>query len=359
MNQEDADIQPFNLFLAGNLVHSLSTFLSKIAEQCGQKYQTHLAQLLQSEVSVMTFLEIEQMGMNAQTDRDFFRHWVIINKDTRSLATIAIEKQITDVCLDILCGGTGKNVKRTRISDETISSVEDRFLDKLARGLFDCFEDSISSTSPMKLDITSDAQNAEAERNYHSEIGFVVCMYFIIEAGDTSGALQLFFPASTLTHIANAEQPTERKEMQHKLEQRMLDIPLPMTAILGRQETTLRKALNLKPGDILPLHQPMDTDVFISGKPFCQAQVVTSDNRLMLQINNGQTDNKAGTNTEASPAPAETEDTIASADFEETADDPRQKRAARRNRADNRADNRKEPRSRRTPRAQRQTSPTE
>ncbi|MGI9274475.1 MAG: FliM/FliN family flagellar motor switch protein [Endozoicomonas sp.] len=357
MNQEEAHTQPFNLFLAGNLVHSLSTFLTKITEKCGQKYQARLAQLLQSEISVTTHLEIEQIAMNAQTDINFFRQWFIVNDDSHSLAAVAVQKEITDVCLDILCGGTGINVSRERASDESVSSVEERFLDKLSRELFNCFEESISSASPIKLGTTTDVQSAEAERNHQSEIGFVVCIFFIIEAGDTSGSIQLLFPASTLTHIVNSEQPIERKETLNKLKHRMQEVPLPLTAILGRQQTTLRKALNLRPGDILPLHQPMDADVFISEQPFCQAQVVTSDNRLMLQISNGQSDNKANTNIKASLEPVEAESELETSSEEsgEAAEDPRQRRAARRNRAENR----KDAHSRRTPRAQRQTSPTE
>ena len=283
MTTEKNSAQPFNLFLAGNQVHSLNTLLEKITEQCAKKYQAGLEQLLLSGIEVQHQLEIKQLLLNYESDKNNYRNRVILNEDPHSIACIVIEKNITAACLDLLCGGNGK-IDPKMVHHETVSAGERHFLQKMSRVLFDCFEESILNTSPMTLGLTTRTEDAEADKNPQSEVGFVVAIEFTLATEHSSGKVQLLFPASAFAHITKADQSPDRWEMHTKLKQRMADVALPVTAILGRQQITLSQAVNLKPGDILPLNKPLTADVFVSDQPFCKADVVTNSTQLMLQV---------------------------------------------------------------------------
>nr|WP_228550726.1 FliM/FliN family flagellar motor switch protein [Endozoicomonas sp. OPT23] len=256
--------------------------MEKITDQCAKKYQAGLEQLLQTKIKVKHHLEIKQLLLNCKSDPDFYRNRVILNDDPHSTASISLEKQVTAVCLDYLCGGSGdlNDIPKK----EVVTAGERRFLQKMSRVLFDCFEESILNTSPMTLGLTTRTEDAEADRNPQSEVGFVVSMEFTLTTEFASGKIQLLFPASAFAHITKAEQSLDRWEMQTKLKQRMADVSLPLTAILGCQKITLSQAVNLKPGDILPLSEPLTAEVFISGQSFCKADVVTNNSQLMLQV---------------------------------------------------------------------------
>ena len=285
MIQDDASIQPFNLYLAGNVVHGLTTFLEKISEQCANKYQIMLSHTLNSEITVMPVVEIEQMALHANHDEHTLRSWVIKNDDPRDLIVIALDRGIITACLDLMCGGRGEYPES--VQNVSPSMGDRRMVYKLMEGIFNSFEEALESVSPIKFRMTNKSEDAAAEQVDRSSMDFVVCIYFIISIGDTSGAVQLLFPANSLTNLSGDRTNINRKEMKQQLEERMLDVSIPLTAKLGERETTLRRALSIKPGDIISLNNPIDSDVFIGDRLFCRAQVMTDNSKLMLRISPG------------------------------------------------------------------------
>ncbi|AMO56355.1 hypothetical protein GZ77_06050 [Endozoicomonas montiporae] len=282
MTQEDDSYEPFNLYLAGNIVHGLTTFLEKIAEQCANKFQIMLSHTLNAEISVMPVVEVEQMILHANHDDCFLRTWVINNEDPMDLSVVALDRGIITACLDLMCGGNGEYPDKTQ--NVAPSMGDRRMAYKLMQGLFRSFEESFESINPVKFRMTNKSEDAAAEQLDRSAMDFVVCIYFIISIGDISGSVQLLFPANSLTKMGDTKAIVNRKEMKQQLEHRMLDVSIPMTAKLGQQETTLRKALSIKAGDIIPLFNPIDADVFVGDRLFCKAQVMTDNNKLLLKI---------------------------------------------------------------------------
>ena len=286
MTPEKHTYEPFNLYLAGNVVHGLTTFLEKIAEQCANKYQVMLSHTLNSEITVMPVVEIEQMVLHANNDENYLRTWVINNNDQHDLSVIALDRGIITACLDLMCGGKGEYPVTTH--DAAPSMGDRRMAYKMTEGLFKSLEDSFESIKTIKLRMTNKSEDAVAEQIDRSAMDFVVCVHFIISIGDVSGAVQFLFPSGSLNAYTDNSNTTDRKNMAEKLNSRMMDVSLPVTAKLGQQETSLRKALSIKPGDIIPLYNPIDADVFIGDKPFCKAQVLTDNNKLMLKIANSE-----------------------------------------------------------------------
>ena len=296
MTQEDNSYEPFNLYLAGNVVHGLTTFLEKIAEQCANKFQIMLSHTLNAEISVMPVVEVEQMILHANHDDCFLRTWVINNDDPLDLSVVALDRGIITACLDLMCGGPGTYPDKTY--NVAPSTGDRRMAYKLMQGLFKSFEESFESINPVKFRMTNKSEDAAAEQIDRSAMDFIVCVYFIISIGDTSGSVQLLFPANTLTKISDHTATVNRKEMATQLKRRMLDVAIPMTAKLGQQETSLRKALSIKPGDIIPLYNPIDADVYVGDRLFCNAQVMTDNNKLMLKIASKSADQIAETDSQ-------------------------------------------------------------
>ena len=288
MKQKEDSAEPFNLYLAGNVVHGLTTFLEKISEQCAQKFQTMLSHTLNAEINVMPLVEIEQMVLHANHDDSVLRTWITNGEDPTDLSVIALDRGIITACLDLMCGGTGEYPEKTY--NVPPSMGDKRMAYKLLQGIFKSFEESFESIIPVKLRATSKSEDAVAEQIDRSSMDFIVCMYFIISIGDTSGSVQMLIPASAMTSLSGRSSVINRQAMDEQLKHRLLDVSIPMTAKLGQQTTTLRKALSIKPGDIIPLHNPIDADVFVAGKPFGKAQVLTDNNKLMLKIASDTTD---------------------------------------------------------------------
>lgn len=277
------NVQDFNLYLAGNVINELTAFLNKTAQQCGHRYELLLSHLLQTDVEVITAVEVEQLALNAETDQRYFRNWVVVNDDSHALAVVAVDRNISGVCLDLVCGGQGELVSRDH--EKEITPGELRVVYKVVGELFKCFIDAFHVDTLSRLDFPTKTQEMEAQRHTTAERDFVACMHFIICIGNYSGDIVLMFPAPVIASMSNLRQRRQYRIMEKALRQRLTRVPLPLTAILGRQHTTLSRAMSLKPGDIIPLSQPLDADVFIGKKYFGKAEVTAENGRLSLQIN--------------------------------------------------------------------------
>ena len=64
----------------------------------------------------------------------------------------------------------------------------------------------------------------------------------------------------------------------------MLDIKLPVTAILTSQETSLADMLELKAGDIIPLDDIADAEILIGNKRLGTASVLTDGQSILARI---------------------------------------------------------------------------
>nr|WP_283777748.1 FliM/FliN family flagellar motor switch protein [Sansalvadorimonas sp. 2012CJ34-2] len=68
----------------------------------------------------------------------------------------------------------------------------------------------------------------------------------------------------------------------------LFSVPVPITATLSRQKTTLGKVMALKVGDTLPLNLPGIADVHTGKRMLCQARVVTRNGQLAIELESEQ-----------------------------------------------------------------------
>ena len=66
----------------------------------------------------------------------------------------------------------------------------------------------------------------------------------------------------------------------------LLDMDVPVTAVLGETQIPVRRLLQLGPGSVLTLEKPIEApaDLFLKGSKFAEADVVVVDNRFAVRI---------------------------------------------------------------------------
>lgn len=67
---------------------------------------------------------------------------------------------------------------------------------------------------------------------------------------------------------------------------RILDIPLKVTAVIGSTKMTLRELLSLEKGSIVELDtlENQEIELYVNGKKFAHGQVVTVDQNFGVRI---------------------------------------------------------------------------
>ena len=283
MNKEEAEVRSFDIFMAGNLALEYKSLFESMYQQTAQKLELTLAQLLQTEVTVDNKFEITQRKLNGNHCESYYRSWVVTNNHRDTFAAVTIERALSTSLLDILCGGTGKHTI-TRTGNEGPGGGERRSLLMLIKTLFQQMEEVFSALTPISMVLTSKAQDAIADRTQVERTEFICSSTFNIKANEGGGMVRFETPVSLIakTNLGKYNIPAE--ERLARLKNALEDVPLPITAIIGKQETSLRKVYTLTPGDIIPLDTTMDAELYVCEKFFHKGKVQVENNQLQLRI---------------------------------------------------------------------------
>lgn len=74
--------------------------------------------------------------------------------------------------------------------------------------------------------------------------------------------------------------------MMNEKMNRILDIPLKVTAVIGSTRMTLKELLSLEKGSIIELDtlENQEIELYVNGKKFAHGQVVTVDQNFGVRI---------------------------------------------------------------------------
>ena len=283
MYKEEAEVRPFDIFMAGNLALEYKTLFESLTQQSAHKLELTLAQLLQTEVTVSNKFEITQKKLNGNHCDTYYRSWIVINGHHDSYAAVTIERKLSTSILDILCGGTGKHTETTKTT-EGPGGGERRSLLMLMKALFRQTEEVFSAITPFHMILTSKAQDAIADRLQHERTEFICSACYNIKVHEGGGMIRVDIPVSLMGKTDLGKYNMEPGERLAHLKNALKDVPLPITAIIGKQEASLRNILSLSPGDIIPLDEMMDAELYVCGKYFHKGKVHAENAQLQLRI---------------------------------------------------------------------------
>ena len=283
MDREETEARPFDIFMAGNLALEYKSLFESLTQQSAHKLELTLAQLLQTEVTVKNKFEITQRKLSGNHCDNYYRSWVVINGNHNGYAAITIERKLSTSILDILCGGTGKHIPVTT-NTEGPGGGERRSLLMLIKSLFLQTEDVFSAITPFKMILTSKAQDAIADRLQTERTEFICSATYEIKAFEGGGMMRIDTPVSLLAKTDLGKYNIPTKERLARLKHALEDVPLSITAIIGKQEASLRNVLSLSPGDIIHLDEYMDAELYVCGKYFHKGKVHAENSQLQLRI---------------------------------------------------------------------------
>ena len=276
------DVKPFDLRHAGNEIHLVSSVLRKISEQAGQRFENHVSHLLNCDATITTEVTLEHDLLHANADARHFRNWIIVDNDINDLSVARVSRSLASAFTDLTCGGTGTSITRTG-EDRPLTS-EGRVLTMMVKHLLDELAFAYNALAPTTLRLASNKEATEAEHRQTYKPAFLCCMNFHLQAGKSRGTLSVLYPTSQFSSDTYFSDGHSHHDRLSALKQRMLDIKLPVTAILTSQETSLADMLELKAGDIIPLDDIADAEILIGNKRLGTASILTDGQSILARI---------------------------------------------------------------------------
>ncbi len=279
--------KPYDLYLAANPINELIESIRQVGLQQGRIFEQKLVDILQNDVNVQAKTEVEQSFLGAKQDETWFRCWTKTNQEQSRYSILAVEKQLVRSLMDLVCGGTGiiSNEKK----QEELSPGEIKILEKVIDLFYATVFESLKALDPVELLMVDKNESMSIDMQFRGIRHHIISTEYRVVLPNFSGRMILSSPTNNMRSYA-IDDANNHPALRQKMIETMQAVPLPVTAILSKQESSLREVYALQPGDIVPLVSPMQAEVFVGQKSVCRAGVFTSDSKLYLKVENRQAD---------------------------------------------------------------------
>ena len=239
--------------------------------------------------------EVSIGGIKVQKYSAFLREIVVPTnfnivsvKPLRGSGLIVCEPNLVFSVIDSLFGGAGKY--HTRIEGRDFSPTEQRVISRLVEVICAEFKKAWHGIYPLELEHQrSEMQPQFANIATPSEI--VVATSFTLDIGDTSGAMHICIPYSTLEPIRDVLYSTVQGDSTEPdrrwinlLKTQIEAAEVQLVAELASTPTTVEQLLAYKPGDFIELDLDPAIQAKVDGVPLLDCHYGTANGRYALKI---------------------------------------------------------------------------
>jgi flagellar motor switch protein FliM len=239
--------------------------------------------------------EVSIGGVKVQKYSAFLREIVVPTnfnivtiKPLRGSSLVVCDPNLVFAVIDSLFGGAGKY--HARIEGRDFSATEQRVIRRLVDAVCECYARAWKGVYPLQLEYQrSEMQPQFATIAAPSEI--VVSTTFTFEVGETSGAVHICIPYSTLEPIRDVLYSSTQGEVSGQdrrwvnlLKAQIQSAEVQLVAELATAQATVEQLLALKAGDFIALDLDPAIQAKVDGVPLFDCTYGTANNRYAIRI---------------------------------------------------------------------------
>ncbi len=294
LEQEEASvggIRDYDLAAQERIVRGRMPTMEVINERFARNIRVGLFNLMRRSP------EVSIGGIKVQKFSAFLREIVVPTnfnivtvKPLRGSGLIVCDPNLVFAVIDALFGGAGKF--HTRIEGRDFSPTELRVINRLVETITTEYKRAWHGIYPVELEYQrSEMQPQFANIATPSEI--VVSTAFTLEIGETSGAVHLCIPYSTLEPIRDVLYSTIQGDSSEPdrrwvklLKEQIQAATVPLVAELATAPATVEQLLSFKPGDFIELDLEPMIQAKVDGVPVLDCHYGVSNGRYALKVDN-------------------------------------------------------------------------
>jgi flagellar motor switch protein FliM len=289
--EDDGSAREYNFGNEDRIIRGRMPTLEMINERFGRYLRISLFNLLRRSaeisvggVQVMKFSEYIHT-LFVPTSLNIFHM-----NPLRGSGLMVFEPKLVFTILDNYFGGEGRF--QARIEGREFTATELRVINMV---LQICFKDLTEAWSPV-MEMEFEFVNHEVNPQFANIVSpseVVVISTFHIELEGGGGDIHVTLPYSMVEPIRElldtgiqSDSSSDDGRWKKSMQEEILLADVTLTAEFTRLEMTLKKILNLKPGDILPIEMPKTVVSKVEGIPMFNATFGEHKNKAALKITN-------------------------------------------------------------------------
>lgn len=285
---EDGDVISYDLVSQDRIVRSRMPTLEIINEKFARFSRSQMFTLLRNSV------DIDITGIEVMKYADYMYSLPVptsINMvkahPLKGTALIVLDSNLIFKMVDQFYGGVGRHIK---IEGREFTKTEQVFVEKVVGSIFNSMKDAWSSVINFEFEYESMEVNPHMA-NSIAPAEVMVVSKFMLETATGKGELSIAFPYSMLEPVKdiliygyknNEDQKDDR--WLEAFQNDMLCAPLPIDVKVAEKTMKLSDVINLKAGDILPVHLEENITLFANKVPLIKGKMGTKDGNLAMQV---------------------------------------------------------------------------
>ena len=239
--------------------------------------------------------EISVGPIKVQKYSEFIRNLVVptnLNlvtvKPLRGTALVVFDPNLVFLIVDSMFGGDGRF--HTRVEGRDFTPTEQRIIQGLLNVFFAEYEKAWKPVFEIKFEYVRSEMNTQFA-NIATPSEIVIALTFSIELSGNSAEMHLSLPYAMIEPIRDvlystmhSEQAGADKRWTGLLTRQLQLAEVELVAPLGTNELTLSDIVNMKVGDVLPLHVDDRVQALVDGVPVMDCRYGVRNGQYALKV---------------------------------------------------------------------------
>jgi len=239
--------------------------------------------------------EISVGPIKVQKYSEFIRNLVVptnLNlitiKPLRGTALMVLDPNLVFLVVDSMFGGDGRF--HTRVEGRDFTATEQRIIQGLLNVFFNEYEKAWKPVFEIKFEYVRSEMNTQFA-NIATPSEIVVAVTFTIELGGNSSEMHMCIPYSMVEPIRDvlystmhSEQAAIDRRWSSTLAKQLQFAEVELVAPLGVAELPLSKVVDLKVGDVVPIHLEDHIHAAVDGVPVMSCRYGVRNGQYALRV---------------------------------------------------------------------------
>jgi flagellar motor switch protein FliM len=173
------------------------------------------------------------------------------------------------------------------------TATEERIIEIVSDGIGRALENAWKDLMPISIKNVGREINPQFATLVESTDSVIICSFVIQLPNVDSASFDVIYPLQTLKPIAsllrsrvNSDVVEDDKTWRERLQNSVLNVPLPVSAILSEPKVKVSQMVNFKKGDLLQLGPVEGVDFLVDKKILFKAEIGESNGQAAISIKN-------------------------------------------------------------------------
>ena len=208
--------------------------------------------------------------------------------ELRGSMLLVLEPSFISVLTNCYYGGKLANFPSTK---SEFTATEDRIIEIVSDGMAQCLQNAWKDLMPITIRHQAREINPQFATLVESTDSVIICSFVVQLPNIDSASFDIIYPLQTLKPIASLLRSRVQSDIvnndtswKERLENSILNVPLPVSAILSEPSVSLSELIRFKEGDIINLPPVDGVDFFVNDKLLFKAEIGETNSQVAVSL---------------------------------------------------------------------------